>query len=415
MDVRACVQEKEQEIIALRRAFHRHPEVSGRETDTLLRIHQELTAAGIWHKTVAGGGMIGVIEGTGEGRSLLLRSDIDALPMEENPQNLKREKTVCSQVPGAAHTCGHDGHMAMLLGAAKILQENRDQFAGRVVLAFEAAEETGNGIVPLMEELFTLGRIDGSWGIHLLSELPVGKISVDPGPRTTTPIHFGVKIIGKGGHASRPDQCINPLDVFMDIYQGTNHLLAVEASPFYPVKHGIGVIDYGTVTNIIPDTLTYQGSFRVLHFEELGVPLHDAYFKMVDSICRRYGAGYEIIKDLPMDMAVVNDPACCKLAEDAIAKVLGEGFLTSHHPWFASESMGVIQKYWPGVFAFVGIANEEQGSGAAHHSPFFDLDERALLYGAAATVQYAMDFLRETTPIPHPHPGKTPAQLLGMA
>ena len=248
MNVKSLVWAKEPELIALRRFFHQHPEIGGQELATSQKIDQELTAAGIWHQPVPGGGMVAVIQGAGEGRTLLLRTDIDALPMEESPTNLKQQKAVCSQNLGAAHTCGHDGHMAMLLEAAKLLQEHRGEFLGRVVLAFESAEETGNGILPLMDELMKLGRIDGSWGIHLLAELPVGKISVDPGPRTSTPIHFGVKIIGKGGHASRPDQCVNPLDVFTDIYQGTNHLLAVEASPFYPVKHGIGVINYGTVT-----------------------------------------------------------------------------------------------------------------------------------------------------------------------
>lgn len=392
-DTLLLAKEVEQYVIKLRRDLHVHPEISMQEVRTMKVVTDELEKMGIQHEIVPDGGIIGIIEGEKEGKSIILRADLDALPMNEEETNLKQKKIVVSQNKGAAHTCGHDGHTAMLLGAAKILTRNKDKVNGKVILAFEQGEEIGGGIQNLLQRLIEIGA-DGVWGIHLKSDLPSGKISVDSGPRMAAAFLFDVVIKGKSGHGSRPDLAISPLDCFTDFYNNLRAMRLNALNPFQAITYSIGNISAGSAANVIPEDLRFSGTARYLHYEQ-GVKAEQQLMRILEKTCDLHHCTFEFMtKPEASDLLVYNEEYCASIAEDAVRSSLGESALTNHPAWMASEPFAQYQKHFPGVFAFVGIQNEEKGTGAEHHNAHFDLDEDVLTLGVATTVQYTIDFLQ---------------------
>lgn len=393
MDALALARQVETYVIELRRDFHRYPELSLQEHRTIGVVTSELEKMGIPYEVVPNGGVIGIIEGADPGKSLILRADLDALPMKEEEVNLKTKKLVVSETDQAAHTCGHDGHTAMLLGAAKIFSENKEKLKGKVILAFEQAEEIGGGIYRLLHRLKEIGA-DGVWGIHLKSDIPSGKISVDPGPRMASSMYFKVKIIGKSGHGSRPDLSISPLDCFTVFYQKLKDLRVSVLNPFKPVTYSIGTVHAGSAPNIIPESLEFGGSIRFLHYEQ-ALKIEQEFKRILEKTCELYRCTYEFIQEpKSADSVVNNQEDCAAIASESVQKALGANTLYHYPAWMASETFGFYQKYFPGVFALVGIANAEKGTGAEHHNIYFDIDEDVLTLGVAATIQYTMDFLQ---------------------
>ncbi|MGE7770301.1 amidohydrolase [Viridibacillus arvi] len=384
--------EVEQYVIDLRRDFHLHPELSLQEERTIKVVTEELTKMGIEYEIVPNGGVISFIEGNQEGKSLILRADLDALPMKEETQNLKETKVVLSQNDNAAHTCGHDGHSAMLLGAAKILSQNKQYLKGKVILAFEQAEEIGGGIYELLNRLLKIGA-DGVWGIHLKSDVPSGKISVDSGPRMASAFSFDVIIRGKSGHGSRPDLATSPLDCFTNFYDNLRVMRLNKLDPFNPITFSIGSISAGSASNVIPETLQFSGTARFLQYEQ-GEKAEKEFKSLLKNICDLHNCTYEYVKEPnAMNLFVYNEENCAAIALNSIKNAIGENAIIHYPAWMASESFGFYQKYFPGVFAFLGIENFEKGTGAEHHNAHFDIDEDVLKLGVASTVQYTFDFL----------------------
>lgn len=400
MNIFALAKQVEDYVIELQRDFHLHPEIGLQEERTIKVVTEELTKMGIPYEIVPNGGVIGTIEGTQPGKTIVLRADLDALPMKEEPTNLKGPKVVVSKYDHAAHTCGHDGHTAMLLGAAKILAEHKDAIRGKVLLAFEQAEEIGGGIHQLLARIKEIGA-DGIWGIHLKSDIPSGKISVDPGPRMSAAFKFDVVIKGKSGHGSRPDLSNSPIDCFTDFYAGLQRLRLKSLDPFRPVTYSVGSVQAGEAANVIPEELRFNGTCRYLHYEQ-GVAAANEFIRLLDKVCEANQCTYEYItKPEAQDTLVYNEETCAQIATEAIKKVLGEETLYSYPAWMASEPFALYLTYVPGVFAFVGIQNDEKGTGAEHHNAHFELDEDVLKLGVAATVQYAFDFLNYDQDIPY--------------
>lgn len=385
-------EEIEQYVIDIRRDLHRNPETSGLEKRTMKVITDELDKLGLTYEIIPIGGIISIIEGTQPGKSVVLRGDIDALPMQEEPTNLKGKKEIVSEIDNAAHTCGHDAHTAMLLGAAKILSANKDKIKGKVILAFEQGEEEWIGVPNLMERLTEIGA-DGVWGIHLKSDLEAGKISVDPGPRMAGSFMFDIIIKGKGGHGARPDLAVTPLDAFTDFYTNLKSMRLNRLDPFQTITISIGSLHAGALDNIIPETLQFSGTCRFMHAEQ-GLRAEAEFKRMLETICELHSCTYEYVYEpKAMDLLVYNQEDTAEIAAQAIKTALGKEALTTFPAWMASESFSIYQKYFPGTFAFLGIENKEKGTGADHHNPHFDVDEDVLKLGVAATVQYALDFL----------------------
>lgn len=400
MELTKRARELEEEVIQMRHYLHENPEISMQEKATMDYVERTLSALGITCERVKNGGIIGVLEGGKPGKTLILRSDLDALPIEEAEENLKQKRHVMSRQSDAAHLCGHDAHMAMLLGAAKILAEHRAEWTGKVIFAFEQGEETGGGIFHLLQRLVEIGA-DGVWGIHMKSDLASGKISVDPGPRMAGIYPFHVEIKGVGGHGSRPDLSHSPVDCFHAFYQRFQALRLHELNPLQPITFSIGSVHAGALeaANVIPETLVFRGTARFLHFEQ-GQALERQLIQALEEECAAHHCTYRFLrKTMPMDLNVYNQEECAAIAAEAVRKSLGAEVLAHYPAWMASEPFAFYQKYFPGVFAFVGIENEAKGTGAEHHNPYFDVDDDVLYGGVVATVQYTLDFLASEEPI----------------
>ena len=406
MDFKKLASEQEQYMIEVRRYLHRHPELSTLEFETLKFIMGELDKIGVPYVEVENGGIIATIEGDKPGKTLLMRADIDALPVTESPENLKGPRDCISENPGVMHACGHDAHTAMLLGAAKILWASKSEIKGKILLVFERGEEGVGNMVYLMNYIDKNEiQIDGAWAIHMLATLDSGKISLTSGPVMAGGVSFDVVIKGKGGHSSRPDMSNNPLDCFNTIYTALQSICMRNISPYEPLTLSVCLVEGATKSNVIPETIRFSGGARVFDAEKTGMPFYYAVQRVIENICRAYDCDWEYISLRKPSPSVVNDADCCKLAEQAVTKALGAEYIQNEEPWMASEDFGVYIQLWPGLLAFVGIQNPEKGSGAAHHNDQFEMDDDVLVLGATSSVAYAFEFLEadiDTTPKKYP-------------
>ena len=401
-----------QELIDIRRDFHRHPDMTGHEEPTIERIAGYLKSFGIDHEIVEDGGLFGFIYGEGyrphskeddtkyedgtpapEIPTVMLRADVDALPVQESETNLSQKKVCVSENPGLCHACGHDTHISMLLMAAKHLNEHRDQIKGRVVLCFERGEEGPNNIVFLMRRIVkTKLHIDTVFGQHIYFALESGKISLRKGPVMAGGVFWKVKLTGRGGHGSRPDMAANPIDCYVALSNAVNEFRMKHADPFHALTYAPCFVHSGSVDNVIPGELTFGGNLRLYEPED-GVAFKEFFVKAMDQICPLYGCTYEIDYMIGPKMPVKNDAACTELAREVIGRAIGEDRIVETEPWMACESICALLAMYPGVFAFLGTKDPEKGCGALHHSPEFDSDEDVLPLGAAAACAYAVGFL----------------------
>lgn len=381
-------------VVKARRSIHSHPELRGEEEATVAFITKELAADGIEYVVVPNGGVLAFIEGKkGDGATLLLRADIDALPIQESETNNGGfKKKVLSGLPGKSHVCGHDGHTAILLGAAKILNQLRDEFHGKAVLMFERGEEGGGNLVYLLKYIMEQNiHIDASWGLHVNTDLEVGKIGINYGPVFANFLGFAGTIRGVGGHGSRPDEANSPIDCFVALYNAIQTIRMKQLSPFNPATFSIGTLHAGTRNNTVPSELTFSGTWRLFSREDYHKVL-EATKLIYENISKTYGCTIEPQWELH-ELAVVNDMECAKFAHSVLGEALGSDRVVTVQPIMGSEDFANICTLWPGVFGQLGIRNEEMGITAPVHNPKFDMDEAALETGLAATVQYAVSFL----------------------
>ena len=396
MKVYELAKEVDSYVVSMRRHFHENPELSNQEEATLARVKQELDGMGIPYEEIPYGGLLGFIEGTkpGKGKTVLLRADCDALPVKETKNNLAGPRVCCSKVDGVMHACGHDGHMAMLLGAAKILSAHKDEIAGKIILLFERSEEIGPGINYCLAYMDKHGiTADTVWGVHLYNALEAGKVAIHTGNTMSTAMGFNVTIHGKGGHGSRPDQANSPIDCFVAIYNALEAARLTKITPFQPLTVSVGLLQAGAVGNVIPNDLTFAGTARFYDRDLVGMPFRNYFFQMVEGIAAAYGCTVSYNSITEPAFAVSNDPECAAFARKVIGEELGNDVIAFPEPWMASESFSQLQKLWPGVFALLGINNPEKGTGAAHHNEYFDLDEDVFKLGVAGAVTYALRFL----------------------
>lgn len=387
-------------LVADRRWMHENPELSNEEENTVRFICDRLKELDIKYIVVPKGGILATIGSTGktpEPRTVLLRADIDALEILESNKNVLKKKLCVSRIPGAAHLCGHDAHTSMLLGAARLLKEHEAELCsanGRVILAFERGEEKGGNLCELLEFLYHNNiHVDGCFAEHVRGTgLKAGTAAILDGPVTAGAYGFEAEIYGKGGHGSTPYIANNPIDCFAAIYQAVSEIPVRFIPADKTCSFSLGLVSAGQVWNIIPDKLTFAGSYRYYE-QEVGKIVYDKFHQMLADICRTYGCTYEIKRQIGPVIPTVNNEQCAAIAR-AAAKKLGDGIQVDFKRWTASESFSAATKLYPGAMAFIGIENDELGTGADNHSPFFDIDETALPIGAALYAQYASDFIR---------------------
>ena len=371
--------------------LHRSPERSGEEAQTLAWIGARLDRLGIPWRTVEHGGLVAELQGAGPGRRLLLRADIDALPVAESPRNLTGEKRAVSGVPGVSHACGHDAHTAMLLGALQVLWEGRGAWRGELVAVFEQGEETAYGALPLLEHLTeTYDGFDGCFALHVYADAPAGTLSVEPGYVMSGALSYDIELRGRGGHSARPDHCVNPIDCFVAIYQDLASVRMRCTDPGQCLTYAVGVVEAGRQSNIIPERLRFAGMARFFDAEACGAPFLEALRRCVDGNAALYGCEAEYRRIFGPAPGVYNDAVCAKLAGDCLRAALGEDAVRPAPPWMASESLAIYHRLYAGVLGFLGIRGG--GCGAPHHAPEFDLDGDRLYLGSAAFAAYALGF-----------------------
>lgn len=395
MEILGEAQKNFEYAVKIRRYLHEHPEVTGEEFETVKWICRELEQLGISYTEVPDGGIIGQIHGGKPGKTVLLRADVDALPIMESSRNLGHDKVCVSKNPGVCHACGHDAHTAMLLTEAKILNEHREELNGNVVLCFERGEECGGqlrNLLPYLVETMKI-HVDTCMATHVKWDVDTGKISAQPGAVMSGGYGFTIRIHGVGGHGSRPDLARSPLDCFHAIYSHMNMLRMNCVAPGEILTFSIGNVECGAARNVIPEELIFGGTVRTFNVEGAGQPFMDQFLAVLEDECRLFGCTYEIINMPKPLFECSNNPVCCGIAKEAVKKYIGKEALTEAEPWMASESMQAYLKLWPGLMTFTGIRSEAVGSGANHHTPEFDLDEKGMVYGIAAAVGYVIDFL----------------------
>lgn len=384
------------ELVRLRRYFHQNPECGPQEqSETLSFISSCLTSLGITHKKIEGGGILGFIPGKSEEPLILLRADTDALPIQEDPENLKGPKACISSRAGVSHACGHDGHMAMLLTEAKILKSHQNELEGSVLLMFEENEECSM-CVTRFAEYFQQNKIkiDSCYATHVRWDIPSGKISINNSIAMHGFCIFRISIKGIGGHGSRPDLCNSPIDCFNQFYTKLKDELKMNlTSEDRRFTWSFGLLNAGTTENVIPDTLKSAGTIRFSRPQD-GIEAIKKIKSILHEVCEKCGTEYSFSTEqfLP---PVINEETCSTLAQTALKNELGPSFLEFHEPWMASETFSFLSSMIPSVFSFTGIRNEETGSGANHHTPKFDIDEKGLIYGTAMALSYVQEFFRK--------------------
>ena len=397
MELLELARKYEPYIISVRRYLHENPEESGKEYKTIEYISQELTRMGIDHTVIDEGGILAKITGkTDNGKAVLLRADVDGLPMMEEPYALEGHPRNCvSKNPGVMHACGHDGHTAMLLGAAQMLLEKRHEIEGTVYLCFERGEEMMGNVKNIFAWMDRQKiHVDTAFGMHLLATEPAGQMIINDLVMMAANVSFFVALEGKGGHGSRPDQANNPIDCFVAIYQRLESLRLTKIDPFKTCVYSIGQLEAGAQGNIIPQTLSFRGTMRTFDLENAGMKFVEQLKKTVDGMAEVYDckASYRI--NTSANGPVVNDPQLAVFARNVIGREIGPEHVGTGEPWMASESFSRYLTRWPGVLAFLGIQNPDKGVGAAHHNPFFDIDEDVLKTGAAAAATYSLEYLK---------------------
>ena len=376
-------------VIRCRRWFHENAELSDLEDDTVAYILQELKTMGVACDDVPKGGVMAYIESGKPGKTVLLRADIDALPIQEDPWNMKQPKVCVSKRDGAAHMCGHDCHPAMLLGAAKILQEHRGEFAGRVVLYFERGEEHGHGDYHMMKFIQDHNiHIDGCWAQHNRPQTPVGQIGISAGGIYAGATAWGATIRGEKALAC----CVA-------IINGLNAARMRAVTPFEAVTLTSTKLRYG-LEDMEPDICQISGTCRFYDADKAGRPMKEAIRRVIERTCAAYGCQIVKIFRSGPTRGVINDPVCTQLAIEAVSSVIGQNAVVSNEPSMGGESFSVLSAYYPSVMATVGVGNEEKGMCAAGHNPKYEPDEDGLKYGVAATVAYATAFLAYDQTIP---------------
>lgn len=375
----------ESEIIALRRDLHRHPEPGKKEFLTSARIEKELTALGIDVKRIAGTAVVGTLKGALPGKCVALRADMDALPVQE-----KADVPHASETPGMMHACGHDMHVAALIGAARLLTAHKAELHGTVKFFFQPDEEDDGGAQPMIDEGCMEG-VDAVFGAHVAPELPAGQISLRSGKTYAASNPFDIVIRGRSAHGAEPHLSVDALVTASAVVLNLQTLISRNISPLEPAVLTIGSLHAGTVRNVIADEARLSGTIRCFGTETRNL-LVRRMTEIAESTAAALGATAEINAQWGYS-GVINDPAMTDLARASAAKLVGaENVVEMPEPSLATEDFGAFLEHAPGSYWHIGVGRPDQ-ENAPLHSPYFDPDESALAVAAAVHAQIALDFL----------------------
>lgn len=375
---------------SMRRDFHRHPELGFKEFRTAGIVAGELQKLGLEVSTgVAKTGVVAMLEGAKPGKVVMLRFDMDALPIMEANQT-----DYTSQNPGVMHACGHDGHTAVGLTVARLLVQHRSELCGSVKLVFQPAEEGQGGAQSMVAEgVLENPKVDACFGAHLWNEQPVGWMAVAEGPLMAGSEIFTIKLTGSGGHGALPNRTIDPIQAAAQIVTALQTIVSRNVSPFQSAVVSVTMVKAGDAFNIIPQTAELNGTIRTFEKEVRSLVLA-RFTQVVEGIAAAMGCEVEItLKRLTP--AVVNNPALAHRATQLAHTLQPDLDIKTEYRSMVSEDMAYFMDIIPGLFIFVGSANAEKGLNFSHHHPRFDIDEKSLVTTVAMLTAAALDYLKE--------------------
>ena len=380
-------------IAAVRRDLHAHPELCFQEQRTADVVAQQLSAWGIpIHRGLGTTGVVGIVKAGTSTRAIALRADMDALPMQEF-----NTFAHASRYDGKMHACGHDGHTAMLLGAAKYLAKNR-QFDGTVYLIFQPAEEGGGGAREMIKDgLFEKFPVDAVFGLHNWPGPQVGQFAVSAGPVMASSNEFKIVVRGKGGHAALPHNAIDPVPVACQMVQAFQTIISRNIKPIEAGVISVTMIHAGEATNVIPDSCTLQGTVRTFTVDVLD-RIEQRMRELAQHTAAAFGAecSFGFSRNYP---PTINSAPEAEFARKVMASIVGEAQVTAQEPTMGAEDFSYMLMAKPGCYAFIANGDgthREIGHGGGPcmlHNPSYDFNDDLLPLGATYWVRLAQAWL----------------------
>lgn len=372
-------------VIEQRRYLHQHPEVSYEEKETRDYIENQLKTLGIETYTLTGKDVIGVIKGAHAGKTIGIRADIDALPIHEET-NLP----FASKNAGIMHACGHDGHMAILLGIANYLVNHRDAIHGTILLIFQHAEEEIPGGATELVSANLLENVDAIFGYHLWQPLESGLIGIREGAAMAGADRFSFTILGKGGHGSMPDETIDPTLVISHVITQLHTIISRSLPPKEQAVLSVGTLNSGTTYNVIPDTASASGTVRFFD-RDTSKFIRKRVETIIKGVCESFGAEFEIVYEHG-DPPLLNDKHLTAFMRKTATNLFGEEKIVDIEPILGSEDFAYYSVEIPASYTFIGIGDPAHPYG--HHHPKFDIDEDMLPVGVELFINSLIDYLQ---------------------
>ena len=391
MEIAQLIAESNDELIELRRDFHRHPELGGQEFRTGNNVAGYLEGCGLEVVRMNITGVVGLLRGDHPGPTLLIRSDLDALPIQE-----ENDVPYRSLNDGVMHACGHDAHTAMLLVAAKILSRFKDRLKGNIKFAFEPNEENVGALAMIEEGLLENPQVDACMGLHVWTPLQTGQMGITEGPVMAGMEHFELVVKGRGGHTATPQSAVDPILATAAVIQGVQVIQTREIDVLKePTIIVFGKIEGGTASNVIPDSVTLSGTMRYLFEgdEESEENPKKRFERVVSNICAAHRAEYEL-SFLYGHPTLVNHREMSELVRSVATDELDPTPEIVSFVSLAGEDFSEFAARVPGTFYFIGAGNPAKETHFPHHHPRFDIDEDVLRVGVEMHVRGALNFFR---------------------
>jgi len=388
-DLKKEVHELEEELITLRRDFHMYPELGYKEYRTSQIVYDYLSSLGLDVKKVAKTGVVGLLRGRQSGKTVMLRADMDALP-----QNEETEFPFKSVNKGVMHACGHDGHTAMLLIAAKILCRYKDNIKGNIKFVFQPNEEEAGALDMINEGVLENPKVDAAFGIHLWTPLKSGVVGLSEGPVMAALEEFELEVYGRPGHTGSPHTALDPIIASANIIQTIQSIQTREIDPLCPVTIMIGKINGGTGRNIIANKVEIGGTIRFLFSNEEveKKALLEKFERVINGICEAMNVRYDL-KFIPSNPALQNNAKLVSYVRNAAFQSFGNDADISEYRCMAGEDFAEFSQRVPSAFYFIGNGNEEKETMYPHHHTKFALDEDTLKYGVEMHVRSTLNYL----------------------
>lgn len=373
------------EVSAIRRRIHQHPELAFHEHRTAGIVAARLESLGLEPETgVAATGVVATLDGAWPGRTVLLRADMDALPIAE-----ETGLAFASHEPGVMHACGHDAHTAILLGAASVLSERRHRLAGKLVFMFQPAEEGGGGARRMLDEgVLRKHGVDVAYMLHVWHEFPAGTVAIRSGPVMAGALSFEITIEGSGGHAARPHQTVDPVVVGAHVITTLQTIVSREVDPQAPAVLTIGKVAVGAAHNIIADSAVIAGTARAYDPETMGV-IRRRIREIAEGTAATMRARAAVTFGVEYP-PVVCDPTAVDAAANGLRVALGDEAVLLAPVSMGSEDFGYVLQEVPGAVIRLGVRDPEWARPRPMHTSTFDLDEASLPIGVAAMAAAAI-------------------------